>query len=171
MAVILSANPHRVFISRIGRVEVFQPIPPPNGKSPEGPHTHLLPRLLAHGRTHAATEPLPSDWIPCAHCYPPNPVRDGLGRSRPFDAGTHAAFQTMLERYGDAERLALKKRLISSVLAGVEPFMITTDGDRFSRATVRVTLRQMQASDPRSETLAAWLAAFDRADKAKDIRV
>jgi hypothetical protein len=24
-------------------------------------HTHVLPRLLAHGRTHPATEPLPSD--------------------------------------------------------------------------------------------------------------
>jgi hypothetical protein len=98
-------------------------------------------------------------------------VRDGLGRNRPFDAGSHAAFQAMLERYGDAERLALKKRLISSVMAGVEPFMIGTDGDRFSRATVRVTLRQMQASDARSETLAAWRAAYDRADKAKDMCV
>jgi hypothetical protein len=61
MAVILDANPHRVFVSRAGRVEVFQPIPPPNGKSPQGRHTHVLPRLLAHGRTHPATEPLPSD--------------------------------------------------------------------------------------------------------------
>ena len=43
MAVILDANPHRVFVSRAGRVEVFQPIPPPNGKSPQGRHTHVLP--------------------------------------------------------------------------------------------------------------------------------
>jgi hypothetical protein len=35
MAVILAANPHRVFVSHLGRVEVFQPIPPPNGKSPK----------------------------------------------------------------------------------------------------------------------------------------
>ena len=41
------------------RVEVFQPIPPPNGRSPEGPHTHVLPKLLRHGRTHAATEHIP----------------------------------------------------------------------------------------------------------------
>ena len=59
MGTILAANPHRVFISRIGRVEVFQPIPPPDGKSPEGPHTHVLPKLLRSRRTHAATEPLP----------------------------------------------------------------------------------------------------------------
>jgi hypothetical protein len=74
---ILNANPHRVFVSRVGRVEVFQPIPPPDGKSPDGPHTHLLPKLLARGRTHPATEPVPDNWVPCAHCYPPSPVRDG----------------------------------------------------------------------------------------------
>src|SRR4029077_13525922 len=47
MTVILTANPHRVFISHLGRVEVFQPIPAPDGKSPEGPHTHVLPRRCA----------------------------------------------------------------------------------------------------------------------------
>jgi hypothetical protein len=51
MGMILAANPHRVFISRLGRIEVYQPIPPPSGKSPEGPHTHVLPRLLKSGRT------------------------------------------------------------------------------------------------------------------------
>jgi hypothetical protein len=43
MGIILHANPHRVFISRIGRIEVYQPIPPAAGKSPDGPHTHVLP--------------------------------------------------------------------------------------------------------------------------------
>jgi len=75
LGVILASNPHRIFASRIGRIEVFQPIPPADGKSPSGPHTHVLPKLLAHRRTHAATEPLPAGWIPCAHCYPPHPAR------------------------------------------------------------------------------------------------
>jgi hypothetical protein len=168
MAVILDANPHRVFVSNVGRVEVFQGIPPPNGTSPEGPHTHVLPKLLAHGRTHSANEPLPSDWVPCAHCYPPHPIRDGHGRSRPFDASSHFAFQAMLERYGNAERVALKKRLIGAVMAGDEPFAIKPDGDRFRRATARVTLRQLQASGAQSATLAAWLAAYDRAERVED---
>jgi hypothetical protein len=167
MAIILGANPHRVFVSRVGRVEVFQPIPPPDGKSPNGPHTHVLPKLLAHGRTHAATEPLPSSWVPCAHCYPPNPVRDGQGRSRPFEASSHFAFQVILEQYGDPERLTLKKRVIHAVTAGQEPFAITPESDRFSHATVRVALRQLQALDAQSVSLAAWLAAYDRAEKAQ----
>jgi hypothetical protein len=59
MGLLLETNPHRVFISRIGRIEVYQPIPPPSGTSPDGPHTHVLPKLLKSGRTHAATEPYP----------------------------------------------------------------------------------------------------------------
>jgi hypothetical protein len=167
MAIILEASPHRVFASSVGRVEVFQPIPPPDGKSPNGPHTHVLPKLLAHGRTHPATEPLPNDWVPCAYCYPPHPVRDGQGRSRPFDARSHLAFQAMLERYGDTERHAFKKHLIESVLAGDGPFAIAPSGDRFRRATARVTLRQLQASGARSATLDAWLAAHDHAERAQ----
>jgi len=164
MGVIVRANPHRVFVSPVGRVEVFQPIPPPNGISPDGPHTHVLPKLLAHGRTHAASEPLPDDMVPCAHCYPPNAVRDDHGRPRQFDPESHFAFQALLERYGDPERLALKKRVMNCVSAGHQPFAITAEGDRFSRATVRVTLRQLQAAETRSPTLAAWLAVYDHAE-------
>ena len=79
MGIILHANPHRVFVSRLGRIEVYQPIPPASGKSPDGPHTHVLPKLLKGGRTHPATEPVPPGFIPCAHLYPPHPARDGLG--------------------------------------------------------------------------------------------
>jgi hypothetical protein len=67
MAVILAANPHRVLIGRLGRIEVFQPIPAADGPSPMGPHTHVLPKLLAQRRTHAATEPIPGGFVPCAH--------------------------------------------------------------------------------------------------------
>jgi hypothetical protein len=93
MALVLAANPHRMFISRLGRVEVYQPIPPPDGKSPEGPHTHVLPRLLRHRRTHAATEFVPAGFVPCAHLYPPHPARDALGKCMPFCQNRHASFQ------------------------------------------------------------------------------
>ena len=39
--------------------EVHQPIPPQGGHSPEGPHTHLLPKLLAERRVHPPGSPLP----------------------------------------------------------------------------------------------------------------
>jgi hypothetical protein len=166
MGVILHANPHRVFMSRLGRVEVFQPIPPAGGKSPDGPHTHVLPKLLAHHRTHAATEPVPVGWIPCAHLYPPHPARDGLGRNRPFQVNRHTIFQNLLSRYGDPASAALKRRVIYLVMAGHGPVGTGIDDDRLSRAAVRVTLRQLRASDTSSGALAAWLAAYERSDLA-----
>ncbi len=164
MAIIFAANPHRVFISRVGRVEVFQPIPPPGGRSPDGPHTHVLPKLLAHGRAHAATEPLPDRWIPCAHLYPAHPLRDQLGRKRALRPGRHAAFQMLLERFGLPELLTLKRQVIEAVAAGQAPETIVLPSDRFSRATVRVALRQLGATEQLTPVLVEWLAVHDRLD-------
>jgi hypothetical protein len=168
MAMILAANPHRVFISRLGRIEVYQPIPPPSGKSPEGPHTHVLPRLLQSRRTHPATEPVPPGWIPCAHLYPPHPARDGLGEARPFDAMHHHAFQRMMAACGDPAALATKRRVVDAVLAGEPPMAVASD--RYGRISVRIALRQMKSQGHASAALTAWLASFDSAapDEADD---
>jgi len=167
MSVILAANPHRVFMSRIGRIEVYQPIPPPGGKSPTGPHTHVLPKLLAHGRTHSATEPLPPGWVPCAHFYPPHPLRDGLGQRRPFQRKHHAAFQVLLDKFGEPQLVEIKRRVTESVAAGHGPAVMSVASDRFVRATVRVALRQMREFEKSSEALAAWLSAHDRLEPAE----
>jgi uncharacterized protein DUF6925 len=72
------ASPHRIAISRAGRIEVFQDIAPEGGDSPEGPHTHLLPHLLREGRTHAAGAPIPGGWVPCLVLYPLKSVHEVL---------------------------------------------------------------------------------------------
>jgi len=46
---ILAASPARVVETSVGRCEVFAAIPPPGATSPEGPHTHFLPDLIATG--------------------------------------------------------------------------------------------------------------------------
>ena len=161
MGMILAANPHRVFISRLGRIEVYQPIPPPSGKSPEGPHTHVLPKLLKSGRTHPATEPIPEGLVPCAHLYPPHPARDGLGEVGPFDAMRHHAFQQMMAACGDPLTLAIKRRVVDAVLAGEPPTSVA--GDRHGRTSIRIALRQMRAEGHASTTLSAWLASFEQA--------
>jgi hypothetical protein len=165
MAIILAASPHRVFVSRVGRVEVFQPIPPSNGKSPEGPHTHVLPNLLQHGRTHAATEPIPDGWVPCAHLYPPHPARDGLGNSRPFDSARHDAFQAILHMFGDPSFVSLKQRVVAAVTAGEDPSTIDVSHTRFARTNIRVALRQFRAANKVSPALMAWITAHERFDK------
>lgn len=115
MREILRIGPHRVFRCRFGRVEVYQPIPAPTEKSPEGPHTHVLPRLLAHGRTHAATIPIPKGWVPCMTVFPPNPARDGSGHRKPFDLEQHVAFQGLIGRFGDPGLVAIKQAVMSEV--------------------------------------------------------
>lgn len=168
MRIILEANPHRVFVSRVGRIEVFQAIPPHDGRSPEGPHTHVLPNLLRHRRTHSATEPIPSGWVPAAHLYPAHPARDALGRDRAFDAVRHAAFQAMLGRFGDAESIVLKQQVAAAVESGADPGSIRIAPQRFARANIRVALRQFEAAGVLSPTLQAWLAAHQPAREVAD---
>ena len=168
MGLILRHSPHRVFMTRAGRAEIYQAIPAPGGTAPEGPHTHVLPKLLAHGRTHAATEPIPKGWVSCAHLYPAHPLRDGYGRARPFDGGRYAAFQRLLSRHGDAEHLQLKRNVIKALNAGAGPEAIAMPSDRFARASIRVALRQLKASSGTSPALTAWFAAHDRASDSDE---
>jgi hypothetical protein len=169
MGVLLKTNPHRVFITRIGRIEVYQPIPPASGKSPEGPHTHILPKLLNSGRSHAATEPIPEAWIPCAHFYPGHPVRDS-GRPASFDIRRHQTFQRMIERFGDPASLSIKRRVMSAIKTGEPPSALATVMQRRDRTSVRIALRQLKATGTTSPVLQAWLEKFDRAtiDRAED---
>lgn len=161
MGLILTSSPHRVFMTRAGRAEIYQAIPLPGGKAPDGPHTHVLPKLLAHNRTHAATEPIPRGLVSCAHLYPAHPLRDAQGRARAFDAARYGAFQRLLSRYGDAEHLRMKRNVIKAVSAGVGPEAIAMPGDRFAQASIRIALRQLKASEGTSPALAAWFAAHD----------
>jgi hypothetical protein len=161
MGLILGGSPHRVFITRAGRAEVYQAIPQPGGTAPDGPHTHVLPKLLAHRRTHAATEPIPGGLVSCAHLYPAHPLRDGYGRARPFDAARYGAFQRLLSRHGDIEHVRMKRNVVKAINAGAAPDAIAMPADRFAQASIRIALRQIKASEGTSPALAAWFAAHD----------
>jgi hypothetical protein len=161
MGLILRHGPHRVFATRAGRAEIYQPIPAPGGTAPEGPHTHVLPKLLAHKRTHAATEPIPRGFVSCAHLYPPHPLRDGHGRAIPFDSGRYMAFQRLLSRFGDIEHVRLKRNVVKALNAGAGPEAIAMPADRFAQASIRIALRQVKASGGPSPALSAWFAVHD----------
>lgn len=168
MGLILRHSPHRVFLSRAGRAEVYQPIPGHGGVSPEGPHTHVLPKLLAHARTHAATEPIPAGWVSCVHLYPAHPLRDGLGRTIPFDDRRHGRFQSLLRQFGDPAHVRLKDKVAVSLAAGERPSVISMPADRFARASVRIALRQARALGMSARDLPSWFAAYDAQQLAED---
>ncbi len=69
-AAIARTSPTRIFASALARLEVHQPIPPPGGKSPEGPHSHLLPQFLKEGWAHRPGSPLPADLYCGLSLYP-----------------------------------------------------------------------------------------------------
>lgn len=167
MGAIIAKGPHRVFIARAGRCEVYQPIPPADGKSPEGPHTHVLPQLLRNGRTHAATEPLPEGWVPFAHLVPAHPLKDAMARPRPWDGAAHEHFQTLLAATGDPELTALKQQALAAIHSGSDPASFREPANKFARHTLRVTLRQLRAGPP-LPGLSRWLETFDRQEPASE---
>lgn len=106
-AMIFARHPHRIALTQIGRCEVFQKIggPDTDWKSPDGPHTHLLPKLLAAKRTHSANAPIPQGWLPVASLHPASPFSLPDGTERPFCKATFRHYQALMERYrSDAAR-------------------------------------------------------------------
>jgi hypothetical protein len=153
-------SPARVFVSRLGRIEVGAPIPAPGGRTPDGPHTHVLPVLLKHRRTHSANVPLPEALVPCAEMFPPSAIHDAHGRRQPFDPARHASFQALLAVHGDPACLEAKRQTLAAVRAGRAPFD-TPSYSRAQRLARRVALRQLAETDGPSPALAQWRAAFD----------
>jgi hypothetical protein len=161
------ASPHRVFLTRIGRAEVYQPIPPADGKSPDGPHTHLLPKLLRSRRTHAATVPIPQGWVPCIHLYPAHPQKDWLGRDKAFDRTEYDAFQKALGLFGDQRLMALKSQVFDGVISGSRPETLMAPESRFARGAIRVALRQLHALNGLSPDLLRWRQKYDLSESAR----
>lgn len=153
-ALLVAHSPHRVFRGAAGRVEVFAAIPPPDGRSPDGPHTHLLPHLL--GRTHPATVPVPDGTVPVAHLYPAHPGKENDGRPRPHSAERDDAFAALLDAFGDPALVALSAAVEAAVRAGGRPDTVDVPRTPPARAAVSVALRRLAAVEPGLPGLALW---------------
>ncbi|MBY6114924.1 DUF1289 domain-containing protein [Mameliella alba] len=64
------AAPVRVIETPCLRIEIDAPIPPADGASPTGPHTHLLPDHVAQGMETPPTVPMPTGYVATALIYP-----------------------------------------------------------------------------------------------------
>jgi predicted Fe-S protein YdhL (DUF1289 family) len=69
-ATIITHGPARVVESPIGRAEIYTPVPPMDGQSPDGPHTHLLSGHLTTGRATPLGIDLPPVYALGATFYP-----------------------------------------------------------------------------------------------------
>ncbi|MEM9388711.1 MAG: hypothetical protein AAGA68_26960 [Pseudomonadota bacterium] len=157
---LIQAGPHRVFITSIGRLEVYQPIG--IERSPDGPHTHVLAKLLKRGRAHSANVPVPAGWLPVLALHPAHPCRTPRGEAKAFDRREHDWFQRRLERAGPPGFLAQKQATFAALAGGEAPDNFDPGRSRMARTATRVALRQaryLQGFD--EELFRCWSAAFD----------
>ncbi|HEX7819651.1 MULTISPECIES: hypothetical protein [Sphingomonadaceae] len=83
MTEVLRAQPRRVLLSPAGRVEVYHPIPTADGKSPIGPHTHLVAKLVVKDRPHSSNVSIPEAMQSALSLHPRSSWRNALGDSLP----------------------------------------------------------------------------------------
>lgn len=166
LAALLRAQPHRVMLSPATRIEVFQPIPPPHGVSPIGPHTHVIPRLIAANRAHSACDPLPSDLQSVLTLHPPAPWRLRSG-TLSHDADSDAGFEPLLRRFGLAEELRLSAAVNRYIAAGLPPERAAWPETRRGRTVARIALRRLAASGDAGAH--SWRARYDAAPGARTV--
>ncbi|WP_088190860.1 MULTISPECIES: DUF6925 family protein [Sphingobium] len=158
---LLRAQPNRVMLSPAGRIEVFQHIPPANGKSPEGPHTHLLPKLIVKDRAHSANVPIPEGWQSALSAHPRSPWRTMLGEKHPYDPAIDVKFAPLLASYALEEDRVVDKDLRNAIESGATPEFAHWPETRRGRTKGRIVLRRMAAAG--DDRVKPWRALHDRA--------
>lgn len=161
MAAIIKAGPHRVFTTALGRLEVYQPIG--IEKSPEGPHTHVLPKLMASGRAFSANVPIRDGMLPMLTLHAANPCRDLLGKDKPFDQHQFQQFQHWLQRFGLHDYYQQKQQVFDWLDANQSSDDINPGESRLLRTATRVAIRQYEKLQPnKSSLLVDWRRRFDK---------
>jgi hypothetical protein len=161
MAAIKAAQPARVFISALGRIEVTAEIPAHDGSTPLGPHTHVMPALLAKKRGQSANIPVPRGWVTVIAFYPPNPLRDAMGELKSFDAARHDEFQALFRRFAPSNIAAAKRLALDALAAGKAPDESKLPRSRAERTALRVALRQFRQTTGATPNWRRWTEACD----------
>jgi hypothetical protein len=161
---LLADSPTRVIISKLGRIEVYQPIG--KEKTPQGPHTHLLPQLMAKKATHSANIPIPDTLMPCLTLHPANPLVNQLGQEIPFDLVRFEQFATLFAQWGLESCKQQKKSLLQAVISGTAPEAYPQADSRETRATLRITLRQLNQQKQYKPNINRWLNIYDDKERA-----
>lgn len=163
MDAILRARPHRLALTRVGRVEVYQMIggSDPEAAAPVGPRTQIFGKFLRLARSHAANTPIPEGWVPCCDFYPESPVEGPKGAEKDFDRTAFDAFQQMLQVWGDADYLAGKSECWAGLETVQEPEAMAEPASRIGRTGIRNGLRQWRRMHGDSPLLDRWCTVFD----------
>jgi hypothetical protein len=156
---ILKQSPARVLLSPLGRIEVYAPIPQVGGKSPLGPHTHLLPKHIASGRTHSANAPIPAELQPILMMHPPSPWRDSAGQRIPYDPARAVTFDKLVAQYGLEDDQRLKTAVETAIRQDRFPHEFPKPHTRHGRMQLRIILRRL-SQDLGASRVKPWRDAF-----------
>ena len=152
--IVAKASPHRVVQSQTARIEVYQKIDP--YKTPMGPHTHLLPKLLRGKRSYASNVPLPLTQAPQLTIYPENPLFDRYGHSRKFNKAAYDSFLPSLIAYSVPEFYAEKIRLRTALSNHVNPEDYPPPNSRLTRTAHEIELRQQTHLSSEKKYINQW---------------
>lgn len=163
---VLAKSPHRVVISRLGRLEVYQAIPSAEAgsRSPPGPHTHLLPGILARGQSHPAGIPVPKGYAVHLTAYPEHPLSDYEGRPKSFDRRAFERFQSVLKLYGAPGYVAAKDLVARAIAEDAPPEVMVSDDDALRRLAFRVAVAQWAGEHKGGEYPSKWRRLLERAE-------
>ena len=160
MAAIIKAGPHRVFCTALGRLEVYQPIG--IEKAPAGPHTHVLPKLMASGRAFSANVPIPDGYLPMLTLHPAHPCRDLLGKQKNFNLEHYQQFQSWLSQYANVAFYQQKQAVFNLLKQGDRGDQFEPGQSRLLRTATRVAIRQFNGLHPdQDELIHHWRQRFD----------
>jgi hypothetical protein len=160
-------SPARVLLSPLARIEVYAIIPAEGGKSPSGPHTHLLPKLLASGRTHSANVPIPDGLQPVLSMHPRSPWRDQQGKRVPYDPERARSFDALVRRFGIEDLKRLRIDVETAVRGKVPPADFPAPSTRQGRIQLRISLRRL-TQDLGIAALRPWREAYDALESGSE---
>lgn len=91
-----------------------------------------------------------------------------MGEDRDFDPNLHAAFEALLEAWGDPDYVVAKRAVRAALDACRGPGEFEPPPSRSARAGVRNALRQRRRERGASPLLDDWAAAFDRGTEVEE---
>ena len=99
--------------------------------------------------------------MPCLTLHPANPLLDQFGQSISFDLSRFNQFEELLSQWGITDCNNVKKSLAQAILSGMNPSEYPKPTSRETRATLRITLRQMRQLDEYKPHISCWCQYFE----------
>ncbi|MGR7995116.1 MULTISPECIES: DUF6925 family protein [unclassified Xanthobacter] len=141
-----------IFQTALGRIETCHP-----------ERRHLIPNLLSGSATHANIAPIPPGLVPVGYVFPPRPRHPHATNA----IDRHAAFQSLIDRYGDQPLARFKRQVEHMLDLSLPPNALSNlfghrrAPTRAELSCIRVALRQRRWRRQESDR-PDWERAFDR---------